>query len=803
MASANKIQIKIGATNTASTVMAKVAKDAGRMGKNVASSINAAAGSAKNMGRSFLKVGTVGTAVFAGMVKVFASFDDGMQNVKAITGATGAEFDSLKDKAKELGSSTKFSATEAAEGMKFLGMAGYDTNEILAGIGPTLALAAAGGIELGAAADIASDVGTAFGLAATDIELVANTLARTATAANTDVLMMGETFKYVAPVAKAAGQSIQEMSAAAGLLGNASVKASMAGTDMKAILVKLSSVDVQDQFKEMGIAITDSQGEMRPMMDILKEFGEVTSDMTGPEKIAKATALFGERAFKSALIIADAGDQIEIMRDKMTDASVTAESMAATMGAGLGGAGVKIKSAFEGLSIAIIGGLKEPLMKAAQSVQTFLAATTKFVAANPAIVKAIAGFVLALTGLGIGLMTLGGFLTVAGIAVSAFGAIAGAVGTMLNIVWSPITLIVAAVVAAAVLLAIEFAAVGAVLVYVAAQSGVLTDAFEHIKAAFVSIMATAKETMGGISNAFAAGEYVLAAKILWAGLTVVFYDGLGRLLDAVHEVVPKMWEAIKAFLKKWLIETRDTAIDVALAITSPLSAAAILGKRISKLMASSMSDGGGISGAIERQKDLAQVQLDALVNQAEDAAAKVAQVNRDKDYAANPPEQSMMPGIEPALTGWEPINNAQSMMPDIAPAITGWEPTADLGPMPTAELTTASLGGLQSAIEQALAGGIDIEAAIAKMKAAGGAVVDGTKVGDDAAGKEQAKQIQQQTLGAVSGRLMTRGRAADPVLEEQKKQTKVLADIAKNTQVATHPNDGFQQSPEFSIEMTA
>ena len=176
-------------------------------------------------GMSMAGLGVKIATPFALAAGVFASFDGKMAAVKAITGSTDAQMERLRDTAKSLGASTQFSASQAADAMKFLGMAGYDTEEILPGIPAVLDLAAAGGLELAMAADIASDVSSAFGLAADQIGRVADVMAATATSSNTSVEMMGETFKYLAPLAAAAWQSIEQAAAAVGIVANSGVKA--------------------------------------------------------------------------------------------------------------------------------------------------------------------------------------------------------------------------------------------------------------------------------------------------------------------------------------------------------------------------------------------------------------------------------------------------------------------------------------------------------------------------------------------------------------------------------------------------
>ncbi|MDT2260792.1 phage tail tape measure protein [Paenibacillus larvae] len=164
-----------------------------------------------------------------------------MSEVKAISGATGEDFEKLKAKAEELGANTKFSASEAASGLKYMAMAGWDTKQMLAGIDGVMMLAAASGEDLGLVSDIVTDSMTAFGLAADQAGKFADILAAASSKSNTNVAMLGESFKYVAPVAGALGYSAEDTAVALGLMANAGIKASQSGTSLRSALTNLAS----------------------------------------------------------------------------------------------------------------------------------------------------------------------------------------------------------------------------------------------------------------------------------------------------------------------------------------------------------------------------------------------------------------------------------------------------------------------------------------------------------------------------------------------------------------------------------
>lgn len=220
-----------------------------------------------SVGQKLLPVTGVVTGLGTAAVKTAADFDSAMSRVAAVSGATGSDFDKLRDKAREMGAKTKFSATEAADAMNYMAMAGWKTEDMLSGIEGIMYLAAASGEDLATTSDIVTDALTAFGLTAEDSGHFADVLAAASSNANTNVSMMGETFKYCAPVAGALGFSVEDTAEAIGLMGNSGIKASQAGTSMRSIMtnltgdVKLSGAAIGD----VTIATTNADGSMRSL----------------------------------------------------------------------------------------------------------------------------------------------------------------------------------------------------------------------------------------------------------------------------------------------------------------------------------------------------------------------------------------------------------------------------------------------------------------------------------------------------------------------------------------------------------
>lgn len=200
-----------------------------------------------------------------------AEFEQAMSEVKAISGATGDEFAALEEKAKQMGATTKFTASESAEAFKYMAMAGWDTEEMLNGIEGVMNLAAASGVDLAQTSDIVTDALTAFGLKAEDATHFADVLAATSANANTNVDLMGETFKYVAPVAGAMGYSIEDVALAIGLMANSAVKGSMAGTSLRSLLTRLAdpTKQTQEAMDALGVSLTDDEGKMYTLGELL------------------------------------------------------------------------------------------------------------------------------------------------------------------------------------------------------------------------------------------------------------------------------------------------------------------------------------------------------------------------------------------------------------------------------------------------------------------------------------------------------------------------------------------------------
>lgn len=307
--------------------------------------------------------------------QVGSSFESGMSKVSAISGATGDALQSLTDKAKEMGAKTKFSASESAEALQYMSMAGWDTESMLNGIDGIMSLAAADGLDLATTSDIVTDAITAFGLQASDSSHFADVLAKASSSANTNVSMLGESFKYVAPLAGTMGYSAEDVSVALGLMANASVKGSMAGTSLKTALSNLASPTkaMAEVMNEYGISISDAEGNSLPLLDVLKQLREKFGGLSETEQAAAASTLFGKEAMSGMLAIINASDSdFSKLTENIYNADGAAQSMADTMQDNLQGQITILKSALEGLGIEIYEGMSGPLKDAAVEAQNYV-----------------------------------------------------------------------------------------------------------------------------------------------------------------------------------------------------------------------------------------------------------------------------------------------------------------------------------------------------------------------------------------------------------------------------------------------
>lgn len=337
-------------------------------------------GSITSKGMKAATVAVTGTTtalggVAAAAVKVGSDFEAQMSRVQAISGATGKELEELRSQAVELGADTSFSASEAAQGMENLAAAGFETNEIMDAMPGLLDLAAASGEDLASSSDIAASTLRGFGLAAEDAGHVADVLAENANRTNSSVAETGEAMKYIAPLARAAGISLEETAAAIGIMANAGIQGSQAGTTLRGALSRLSKPtdDMQQAMDELGVSFYDSKGKMLSLADQAGMLQSAMEGMTDEQKNNYLVTLYGQEALSGMLALINEGpDSLASLTAAYEECDGSAQTAAATMQDNLKGAVEELSGSAETLGIvfydSVAGSLKEAAQSATESI---------------------------------------------------------------------------------------------------------------------------------------------------------------------------------------------------------------------------------------------------------------------------------------------------------------------------------------------------------------------------------------------------------------------------------------------------
>ena len=336
-----------------------------------------------------------GLAMGAGImssVQTGMDFQAAMSRVGAVSGATGENFAKLQEQAKELGRSTVWSASQAAEGMQYLAMAGFKTNDILATMPGMLSLASAGQVELADAADISSNILSGFGLEAADIGRVGDVLTTTFTGSNTSLSGLGHTMKYAAPVAKSMGASLEVTAAMAAKLGDAGIQGEMAGTALRNIMMKLATPtgNAAKTLEALGVKTVDASGNIRQMPEILADLNKAMSSYSQEAKANITSTIFGTETMGSAMILMEqAGSGALQDFQKSLAKTGSAEKVAGTQTDNLKGDFAGLSSALEGVKIAVFETLEPSLREITKSVTGVISKVQEWTQENPGLTKGL------------------------------------------------------------------------------------------------------------------------------------------------------------------------------------------------------------------------------------------------------------------------------------------------------------------------------------------------------------------------------------------------------------------------------
>lgn len=477
-----------------------------------------------------LAAGTV-LGAFGKCVSTAAGFEDQIAKVGAVSRANSEELAELEAKARELGGTTQFTAVQVGEAEQYLAMAGFSVKENVAALPGVLNLAAATATDLGRAADISSDILGAFGMKANEMGRVADVLAMTCSTANTNMELLGETMKYVAPVARTAGLSIEETAAMAGLLGNVGIKGSQAGTTLKAMLNKMAAPakEAQEVFQKLGITVKDQAGNLRSPIQILREMSGKLKDMGTAEQMAAMKAVVGEEAVAGfAELIKQGGiGTLEEYIKKIQESGGACDKMAEQMNDTLAGSMRGLGSAWESVQISV-GKIFIPVVrKAVTGITGLLRLFDKFSQSK----------------FGNAVIRIAGALASAVVAITAFSAAMWAIGKATPMISGVFSGIKAAMLGLGAPIWALIAAIGILYVIWKNDFGgiatIVSGWWNRIKLTFQGVIAvfeTLKGTTGEIK-----GE--LAKEIKAAGL-VKLVTNIGKLVFRIRQFFTGIWEGL-------------------------------------------------------------------------------------------------------------------------------------------------------------------------------------------------------------------------------------------------------------------
>ena len=523
------------------------------------------------VGKSMVATAALAAAPIAYATKTFASFDDQMRMVKAVTGATEAQFQRLTEVAEELGRTTSYTAQQVAEGMTALGRMGFNPKEIENAIPAVLNLARATGTDLGEAAETAANNMRVFGLDSSKMASVADILTATANGSAQTLTDLAEGLKMAGPQAAAAGDNITNVAAALGVLANMGIKGGLAGTALRKAYSQFAKVKVQDKLKAIGITTTDANGNLRAMPEIMADIAKHMNSLPTAERLAFAEGIFDLRGSLAGLQLGGNIDQLNEFIKRLQSVDGTAARTAKDMDSGIGGAFRILMSALEGCQIALGKIVAEAITPYVKRMTTALGQVAEWIAAHKKVVVTALKVIAGIAAAGAALIALGLAFKVMALAV---GTLSTAFMVLKVAILAPIMAVKALIAAFTLLQTVMVgvkvvalamwaaitspafligAALGALVAVVWKLSGawdMCADAMRGIGRDFGTAFAGIKEVVGEtwevIKTALASGDLAGAAKVGLAALKVVWLQGLLPL--------KKAWAGLKSFLAdSWTI----------------------------------------------------------------------------------------------------------------------------------------------------------------------------------------------------------------------------------------------------------
>lgn len=491
-------------------------------------------GTLTSVGQKLLPLSTGIAGLGVAAVKTTADFDSEMSKVSAISGATGTDLDKLRGKAREMGAKTKFSASEAAQGMQYMAMAGWKTQDMMDGLEGIMNLAAASGEDLASTSDIVTDALTAFGLSAKDSSHFSDILAAASSNANTNVSMMGETFKYAAPVLGSLGYTAEDAALAIGLMANAGIKSSQAGTSLRGAITNLAKPTdtVAAAMDKYGISLTDSSGKMLSLRELMEQMRQKLGGLSEAEQAQAAAALFGKEAMSGMLAIINGSDKdFEKLAGAIDNCDGSSEKMANTMNDNLQGQITILMSQLQELAISFGEILMPKIRDIVTHIQNFVDKLNAMDEGQKETILRIGMFVAALAPM---LMGLGKVITFSANVSRALGTLSaglvkaggfsGVFTKALGLITSPAAIVVGVI-----------AAITAVIIHLWNTNedfrNTITAIWQKIKDAFTTFAAGISERLSALGITFS--DVTSAIKTIWDG----FCNLLAPVLEAAFSTI--------------------------------------------------------------------------------------------------------------------------------------------------------------------------------------------------------------------------------------------------------------------------
>ena len=511
-------------------------------------------GTLTSVGQKLLPLSPSIAGLGVAAVKTTADFDSEMSKVSAISGATGTDLDKLRGKAREMGAKTKFSASEAAQGMQYMAMAGWKTQDMMDGLEGIMNLAAASGEDLASTSDIVTDALTAFGLSAKDSSHFSDILAAASSNANTNVSMMGETFKYAAPVLGSLGYTAEDAALAIGLMANAGIKSSQAGTSLRGAITNLAKPTdtVAAAMDKYGISLTDSSGKMLSLRELMEQLRQKLGGLSEAEQAQAAAALFGKNAMSGMLAIINGSDKdFEKLAGAIDNCDGSSEKMANTMNDNLQGQITILMSQLQELAISFGEILMPKIRDIVTHIQNFVDKLNAMDEGQKETILRIGMFVAALAPM---LMGLGKVITFSANVSRALGTLSaglvkaggfsGVFTKALGLITSPAAIVVGAI-----------AAITAVIIHLWNTNedfrNTITAIWQKIKDAFTIFAAGISERLSALGITFS--DVTSAIKTIWDGFCNLLapvleaaFNTIAIALQTAFNVILGIWDVFSA-----------------------------------------------------------------------------------------------------------------------------------------------------------------------------------------------------------------------------------------------------------------